>query len=150
MSGAQPSDTVRAILSHKGILMKKHLLEGVKKGAFSEEEAEKRFTNWLEGKNKRVADQSANILKANLEAKKMSFEAEKAKNEARLTELSNRKTSNTEETTTEAKAEETVEENKAEETVEETKAEETEVKAEETATEDKAEETITETKSEES
>ena len=33
MKGAQPSDTVRAILSYKGILMKKHLLEGVRKGA---------------------------------------------------------------------------------------------------------------------
>ena len=43
MKGAQPSDTAKAILSYKGILMKKHLLEGVRKGAFNEEEAEKRF-----------------------------------------------------------------------------------------------------------
>ena len=40
-NGAQPTDTCRAILSYKGVLMKKHLLEGVKKGAFDEAEAEK-------------------------------------------------------------------------------------------------------------
>ena len=54
MKGAQPSNTVRAILSYKGILMKKHLLEGVRKGAFSEEEAEKRFSSWIEEKSKKV------------------------------------------------------------------------------------------------
>ena len=44
MKGAQPSDTARAILSYKGVMMKKHLMTGVAKGAFSEEEAENRFT----------------------------------------------------------------------------------------------------------
>ena len=34
LKGAQPSDTVRAILSYKGVMMKKHLLVGVAKGAF--------------------------------------------------------------------------------------------------------------------
>ena len=46
-NGAQPTDTCRAILSYKGVLLKKHLLEGVKKGAFDEAEAEKRFTEWI-------------------------------------------------------------------------------------------------------
>jgi small subunit ribosomal protein S16 len=50
LKGAQPTETVRAILSYKGVLMKRHLLEGVRKGAFSEEEAEKRFTAWLKEK----------------------------------------------------------------------------------------------------
>ena len=102
MKGAQPSDTVRAILSYKGILMKKHLLEGVRKGAFSEEEAEKRFTTWMEGKNQKVADKSANVLKANEEAKKAALAAEKAKNDARVTELAAKKElSSTNETNTE-------------------------------------------------
>ncbi|MAO71120.1 MAG: 30S ribosomal protein S16, partial [Flavobacteriales bacterium] len=87
MKGAQPSDTVRAILSYKGILMKKHLLEGVRKGAFSEEEAEKRFTSWMKEKRKKVADKSAKILKENEEAKVSALALEKAKNEARATEL---------------------------------------------------------------
>ena len=44
--GAQPTDTVRNILSSEGVLMKKHLLGGVAKGAFDEAEAEKRFEAW--------------------------------------------------------------------------------------------------------
>merc|ERR1712086_88795 len=47
MKGAQPSDTAKAILSYKGVYMKKHLLMGVAKGAFNEEEAEKRFNDWM-------------------------------------------------------------------------------------------------------
>jgi len=48
--GAQPTDTCRAILSQKGVLIKKHLLEGAKKGAFSEEEADQRFDKWMKEK----------------------------------------------------------------------------------------------------
>ena len=47
-TGAQPTDTVRNILSKEGVLMKKHLLGGVKKGAFTEEVAEQRFEAWLQ------------------------------------------------------------------------------------------------------
>ena len=53
-NGAQPTDTVRAILSYKGVMMKKHLLEGVKKGAFDEAEAEKRFQAWLTSKEAKI------------------------------------------------------------------------------------------------
>ena len=49
-NGAQPTDTARAILSYKGAMLKKHLLEGVKKGAFTEEDAEKKFQAWLDEK----------------------------------------------------------------------------------------------------
>ncbi len=52
--GAQPTDTARAILSYKGVMMKKHLLEGVKKGAFDEAEAEKRFQAWLSEKEAKI------------------------------------------------------------------------------------------------
>ena len=59
--GAQPTETCRAILSYKGVLMKKHLIEGVKKGAFNEEEAEKRFQLWLKEKEDKIeARQSRN------------------------------------------------------------------------------------------
>ena len=87
MKGAQPSDTVRAILSYKGILMKKHLLEGVRKGAFSEDEAEKRFSSWMEEKNKKVSDKSAGILKANEDIKNAAIALEKEKNNARAAEI---------------------------------------------------------------
>ncbi len=52
--GAQPTDTCRAILSYKGVLYKKHLLDGVKKGAFDEAEAEKRFQAWMTEKEQKI------------------------------------------------------------------------------------------------
>jgi small subunit ribosomal protein S16 len=52
--GAQPTDTCRTILSHEGVMYKKHLLEGVKKGAFDEAEAEKRFQAWLNEKESKI------------------------------------------------------------------------------------------------
>ena len=53
-NGAQPTDTCRAILSYKGVVMKKHLLEGVKKGSFDEAEGERRFQTWLNEKESKV------------------------------------------------------------------------------------------------
>lgn len=52
--GAQPTDTVRAILSYKGVLYKKHLMGGVKKGAFDVAEAEKRLDNWMTEKDAKI------------------------------------------------------------------------------------------------
>ena len=122
MKGAQPSDTAKSILSYKGILMKKHLLEGVRKGAFNEEEAEKRFSTWMETKNQQVADKSASVLKANETVKKTALDAEKVKNEARSAELASRNVVVTEEEsteeTTEVEAEATTEEESTEETTE--------------------------------
>ena len=46
-NGAQPTDTARAILSYKGALLKKHLVEGVKKGALTEEQVEERYNAWI-------------------------------------------------------------------------------------------------------
>ncbi len=83
-NGAQPTDTARAILSYKGALLKKHLLEGAKKGAFTEEEAEKKFQAWLEEKASKVANKEEGLAKAKAEAKAKALEAEKAVNEARV------------------------------------------------------------------
>ncbi len=54
MKGAQPTDTCRAILSYKGVMMKKHLLEGVKKGALTEAQVEEKFSKWLEEKSGKI------------------------------------------------------------------------------------------------
>ena len=54
MKGAQPTDTCRAILSYKGVMMKKHLLEGVKKGALTEAQVEQKFNKWLEDKEGKI------------------------------------------------------------------------------------------------
>ncbi|MFW6248791.1 MAG: 30S ribosomal protein S16 [Bacteroidota bacterium] len=45
--GAQPSDTCKSILSREGVLLKKHLLRGVRKNAITEEEANNKFNEWL-------------------------------------------------------------------------------------------------------
>jgi small subunit ribosomal protein S16 len=52
--GALPSDTVKSILKHKGVIYKNHLLNGVKKGAFSEYEAQQRFDKWYDLKIKKT------------------------------------------------------------------------------------------------
>ena len=52
--GAQPTDTTRNILSREGVCLKKHLLEGVKKGAFDEAAAEEKFQAWLKNKQASV------------------------------------------------------------------------------------------------
>ena len=52
--GAQPTLTVRNILSYKGVLLKKHLLGGVAKNAFTLEEAERRFAAWVQDKEAKV------------------------------------------------------------------------------------------------
>ncbi len=60
-NGAQPTDTARSLLSTKGAMLKHHLLRGVDKGAFSMEEAEKRFQAWVadkESKLQKIADES--------------------------------------------------------------------------------------------
>ena len=54
MKGAQPTDTARAILSYRGIMMKKHLLEGVRKGALTEEQAEAKYEAWLSEKEAKI------------------------------------------------------------------------------------------------
>lgn len=54
-NGAQPTDTVRSIFSHEGILLKKHLLEGVKKGAFDEATAEQKLAAWKADRAKKLA-----------------------------------------------------------------------------------------------
>ncbi|MCB0544404.1 MAG: 30S ribosomal protein S16, partial [Saprospiraceae bacterium] len=55
MDGAQPTDTVRAILRFKGVLLRKHLARGVKKGAFTQEQADEQLAKWIEQKEARIA-----------------------------------------------------------------------------------------------
>ena len=55
MKGAQPTDTVRAILRFKGVLLRKHLERGVKKGAMTQEQADEKLALWIEQKETRIA-----------------------------------------------------------------------------------------------
>ena len=83
-NGAQPTKTARNILSYKGIMLKHHLLGGVAKGAFTEEEAEKRFNAWLEEKTKKIEDKKEKLSKEDEERKAKALENEKLANEARI------------------------------------------------------------------
>lgn len=76
-NGAQPTDTVRAILSYKGVMYKKHLLGGVAKGALTEEQANEKFAKWLDNKNSQVDAKKAQLgdAKKTLEQNRMAAEA---------------------------------------------------------------------------
>lgn len=69
--GAQPTDTVRAILRFKGVYYKRHLMRGVAKGALTEEQAEAKYQEWIDAKESKIAarfEQTA-AERANLLAK---------------------------------------------------------------------------------
>jgi len=74
--GAQPTDTVRAILSYKGVLYMKHLQGGVAKGAFTEEEAEKRFQAWAAEKDSKIQAKKDRLSKEDSDSKAARLEAE--------------------------------------------------------------------------
>lgn len=75
--GAQPTDTTRNILSNEGVLLMKHLQGGVKKGAFDEAEAQKRFDAW-----KAAKENAVNKTKEQLDAEKKAKATARAKAEA--------------------------------------------------------------------
>jgi|TARA_B100001063_G_scaffold43928_2_gene37638 small subunit ribosomal protein S16 len=129
-NGAQPTDTARAILSYKGVMLKKHLAGGVRKGAFTEEQAEEKFNAWLEGKNKEVEAKRSKLNDAEAKVKAEALAAEKAVNEQRIADA--------------APVEEVEEEVPATDQAEETTDEAVEVSATEEATEEVAEETAKE------
>jgi small subunit ribosomal protein S16 len=87
LKGAQPTDTCRAILSYKGVMYKKHLVEGVRKNAFSEEEAEKKFNVWLSGKEAKIQAKISSLEQKNSDSKTKRFEHEAKVNELRAKEI---------------------------------------------------------------
>lgn len=89
--GAQPTDTVRSILSKKGVMLKKHLLIGVKKGALTEEQAEAKFQAWIKEKEAKNAQIIKTNVEKNRENQKARVEAESKVNEARIAKLAKKK-----------------------------------------------------------
>ena len=90
-TGAQPTDTVRNILSNEGVLMKKHLLGGVAKGAFDEAEAEKRFNSWKSNKLQEEKTEITRDEEKKRAEEKASLDAEKEVNKARAEALAKKK-----------------------------------------------------------
>ncbi len=82
-NGAEPTNTVKAILSTKGVLLKHHLVKGVAKGALTEEQVEERFAQWLAEKERAVQALNSSLDKAKADAKAKALEAEKEANEKR-------------------------------------------------------------------
>lgn len=96
-SGAQPTDTVRTILSYKGVLYKNHLLKGVKKGALTEEQAEAKFTTWLSEKEAKIENLRKEKELAGKEEHKKALEAEKLVKENRAKEIAAKRAAEMEE-----------------------------------------------------
>lgn len=124
--GAQPTDTVKAILSYKGVLYKKHLMGGVAKGAFNEEEAERRFDAWLAEKEAKIQSKKDRLSKDAESSKAKQLEAEAKVNEERAAAIAKRNAELAAEAKAAAAPEEVVEEEApvAEETAVEAPAEE--------------------------
>ena len=87
MKGAQPTDTVKAMLSYRGVMYKKHLLNGVKKGALTNEQVEERFNAWLEEKENKIQGKKDQLTADAKTAADKALALEKEKNEARAKEL---------------------------------------------------------------
>ena len=80
-NGAQPTDTCRAILSYKGVLYKKHLQGGLKKGALTEEQVESKFQTWLDQKEGKITGKKESLTTAKQDARKAALAAEAKKKE---------------------------------------------------------------------
>lgn len=81
--GAQPTDTCRAILSYKGVLMKKHLQIGVTKGAITQEQADAKFNAWVAEKDAKIKHKVDSLNISERDANKKRVEAESKVREAR-------------------------------------------------------------------
>lgn len=86
-NGALPTDTCKDILSYKGVLIKKHLLEGVKKGAFDEAEATKRFDEWMKQNEAKIEAKKSNLEKSQDDELGKRLTVEQRINEARAAKL---------------------------------------------------------------
>ena len=105
-NGAQPTDTVRAILSYKGVLYKKHLYKGVQKGALTVEEAEAKFQTWLSEKESKIEAKKKDLVESNRHEKKRKIEAESKVREQKEVEVAKKRAAELQLEITENQAEE--------------------------------------------
>ncbi|MFM7233356.1 MAG: 30S ribosomal protein S16 [Flavobacteriales bacterium] len=83
-NGAQPTDTVRAMLSYTGVLYRQHLQKGVLKGALTQEEADKRFEAWATEKGNKVQGKKDLLAKEKSDSISKKLKHEREVNENRL------------------------------------------------------------------
>jgi small subunit ribosomal protein S16 len=91
VKGADPTPTVKTILSDKGILYFNHLMKGVAKGAFTKEVAEDRLNEWKEAKQSKIISAVKSEQLIDKEADKKRLEAEVKINEARAAEIAKKR-----------------------------------------------------------
>ncbi len=82
--GAQPTDTARTLLSYKGVMLKHHLNGGVRKGALTQEEADKKLAAWLEEKDAKIQAKKDGLTQADADTKAKRLADEKAVSDKRL------------------------------------------------------------------
>jgi small subunit ribosomal protein S16 len=140
--GAEMSETARAILSYKGVLHKNHLLNGVKKGALTTEQAEEKFAAWLAEKDAKVTGKVDTLAKNEAADKAARMKAEEVANAAKAAAVEAKNTPVVEEVEEAPVAEEATEvtETVVEETPVVEAAEEVEAVVEETPAVEAAEE----------
>ncbi|MBS1638326.1 MAG: 30S ribosomal protein S16 [Bacteroidetes bacterium] len=85
--GAIPTETCRAILSYKGVLLKKHLLDGVKKGALTEAQVEQRFAKWVSEKEGKINSKKEGLVTSGKKAVEAKMKAETAAKEAKAAKI---------------------------------------------------------------
>ncbi len=83
MKGAQPSETVKQMLSYRGVMMRKHLQIGVVKGAITQEQADSKLADWKQAKEAKIGSRISNLDKTKAEAARARKEAESKIREAR-------------------------------------------------------------------
>lgn len=83
-NGAQVSDTVRAILKYKGVMYRKHLLRGVKKGVLTQEQADAKWQEHIEEQQRKTVERLRDMDKKQKEEREKRLKAEAAKKEALL------------------------------------------------------------------
>ncbi|MDW8287744.1 MAG: 30S ribosomal protein S16, partial [Flammeovirgaceae bacterium] len=83
MVGAQPTDTVRSLLSREGIMLKKHLQVGVRKGAITQEVADQRYEAWKKEKQAKIFKKIEELNKAKAEKQVQTRQQEQLKAQAR-------------------------------------------------------------------
>jgi small subunit ribosomal protein S16 len=87
INGAQPSPTVKAMLSYLGVLYKKHLQIGVIKGAITQEQADARYSDWKAQKEAKITQKVDSLAAKKAAEQKARLDAEKKVNEARAEAL---------------------------------------------------------------
>jgi small subunit ribosomal protein S16 len=105
MNGAQPTDTVKAMLSYRGILYRKHLQIGVVKGAITQEQADTKFNDWKQSKEDKIAGKVDTLAQKKAETAKARLAAEAKVKEARAEAITKKNTPPVEEAIAEVPAE---------------------------------------------